>query len=435
MMTTTTTTNNSQVVQVRSEKVAACMTCPICNKLFKDATSITECLHTFCRNCIYDKITEEELDSCPVCNIDLGCAPLEKLRADHILQDIREKIFSSVRNRREAKEPEVVASVPLPARRKERSLSSLVSTPNVSNQTVMTRRRKPAIRKPTASRVSTFSTEEAIKKLEDCLESSSPPVTLSKIVQNRKQNSSASESSGQHMTNKGMEHSAEPLEGMTDLWKPLNCLVEAAGITKPNKSTLQGSVGKSAPSRVQDNEAHVPKSKVKERGSKSKVHDNENGATPAPSVTVKHRKMHGGRQKRAVVSEELNIPAQAMVDAASSKCERRVNPIWFTLVASDDQEGDGPLPQISSCYIRIKDVNLPVSFIKKFLVQKLDLNSEAEVEIMLRGQPLPPTLQLHDLIDFWSQTELTSERIKTSVGSSAKDFVMVLCYGRKAQPS
>uniref|UniRef100_A0A5B7BZ01 Putative E3 ubiquitin protein ligase DRIP2 n=1 Tax=Davidia involucrata TaxID=16924 RepID=A0A5B7BZ01_DAVIN len=416
-------TTNSQVVQLRSGKIAACITCPICKKLFKDATSITECLHTFCRKCIYDKIIEEELDSCPVCNIDLGCAPLEKLRADHTLQNIRAKIFSSVRS--EAKEPEVVPSVPLPARRKERSLSSLVSTPNVSNQTVMTRRRKPAARKPPASRGSTSSTEEPIKKLEDRPGSSSPPVTLSKIVQNRKQNSSAAESSVQHMPNKGTEHSAEPLEGMTDLWKPLNCLVEAAGISKSNKSISQGSVGKSAPSSVQDDEAHVPKSKIKERSSKSKVHD-ENGSTPAPSVLVKPRK------KRAVASEELNISSQAVVDAASSKCERRVNPIWFTLVASDDQEGDAPLPQIPSCYIMIKDVNLPVSFIKKYLVQKLDLNSEAEVQIALRGQPILPTLRLHNLIDLWSQT---SERIKTSAGSSAKDFVMVVSYGRKAQPS
>lgn len=37
-------------------------------------------LHTVCRKCIYDKITEEELECCPICNIDLGCSPLEKLR-------------------------------------------------------------------------------------------------------------------------------------------------------------------------------------------------------------------------------------------------------------------------------------------------------------------------------------------------------------------
>lgn len=36
---------------------------------------------TVCRKCIYDKIMEDELDCCPVCNAKLGCAPLEKLRS------------------------------------------------------------------------------------------------------------------------------------------------------------------------------------------------------------------------------------------------------------------------------------------------------------------------------------------------------------------
>ncbi|XP_059632419.1 E3 ubiquitin protein ligase DRIP2-like [Cornus florida] len=421
-------TSSSQVVKVRSEKIAACMTCPICNKFFRDATSITECLHTFCRKCIYNKITEDELNSCPVCDIDLGCAPLEKLRADHILQDIRAKIFSSTK--REAKEPEAVPSVTLPARRKERSLSSLVNTPNISSQTVMTRRRKPVARRASASRESTFSIEEPGKKVEDQPESSSSPVNLSKMLRNQKQNSYAAETSDQHMPNKGSEHRTEPLDGMNDLWKPLTRLVEAAGITKLNKSNSQGSVAQSAPSPISDDEAHVPKAKVKERGNK-KFHDDENWLAPVPSGSVKPRKMRGGRRKKAVASEGLNISGQAVVDAASSKCERRVTPIWFTLVASEDQEGDAPLPQIPSRYLMIKDVNLPVSFIKKYLVQKLDLKSEAEVEITLQGQPILPNLRMHNLIDLWLQTAPTSERVKTSVGSSAKDFVMLICYGRK----
>ncbi|KAL7259282.1 hypothetical protein ACSBR1_005215 [Camellia fascicularis] len=33
-----------------------------------------------CRKCIYEKVSDEEVDSCPVCNIDLGCVPVEKLR-------------------------------------------------------------------------------------------------------------------------------------------------------------------------------------------------------------------------------------------------------------------------------------------------------------------------------------------------------------------
>lgn len=35
---------------------------------------------TVCRKCIYDKFTIERLRSCPVCNVDLGGVPLDKLR-------------------------------------------------------------------------------------------------------------------------------------------------------------------------------------------------------------------------------------------------------------------------------------------------------------------------------------------------------------------
>lgn len=38
-----------------------------------------------CRKCIYDKITDEELENCPVCNIDLGIVPLEKMRSPSLL--------------------------------------------------------------------------------------------------------------------------------------------------------------------------------------------------------------------------------------------------------------------------------------------------------------------------------------------------------------
>ncbi|RRT69273.1 hypothetical protein B296_00018620 [Ensete ventricosum] len=35
-----------QVVKVKRKLLVACMTCPICHKLLRDATTISECLHT-----------------------------------------------------------------------------------------------------------------------------------------------------------------------------------------------------------------------------------------------------------------------------------------------------------------------------------------------------------------------------------------------------
>lgn len=383
------------VAKVPRERLAACMTCRICNKLFDDATTISECLHTFCRKCIFDKITEDELDYCPVCNTNLGCAPLEKLRPDHNLQDLTAKIFPSEKSKVVA--PEEVASVPLPARRKERSLSSLgVSTPRVSSQTVMTgKRTKSAARRLSAARESTFPVEEPIKKEEDYPENPSSPEILNKRAQNKKnlkENYSSAESSKQHIN--------------------------------------KGSLAKSTPSHVDDKEAHVPKAKLKERG-KLKFQDEENGTTHVPSGSVKPR-IRGGRQKKAATPEGFSIPALAENDG-NSKCNIRACPVWFSLVASDNQEGDAPLPQIPSSYLRMRDGHLPVSFLQKYLVQKLHLNSESEVEITLRGQPVVPTLQLQSLVDLWFQAAAptTSEATQPPIGSSAKEFVMVLSYGRK----
>ncbi|XP_022761109.1 E3 ubiquitin protein ligase DRIP2-like [Durio zibethinus] len=418
--------------KVDREKLVACMTCPLCNKLFEDATTISECLHTFCKKCIYEKIKEEELDSCPVCTIDLGCAPLEKLRADNNWQDIMNKIFPSKEHK--SKEPEGRILVPSPARRKERSLSSLVvSTPRVSAKSSLTvRRSKLTARKTIASQESPFLNEEHVSKLEELPKTLSSPQTYSKVAQNTMPLSdySVGESSKRHVLDRSTGSNAEALEEKADLCKPLNRLVEAASKTKPDKVNSHGNTAKSVP-HAHDNEVNLPA--VKECGNGSNVPSKDNGSMPEPSTPVRPSRSGGIRQMREAISERLIIPAQAVVDSRN-KYDGRFSPIWFSLVASESQEGDAPLPQISSCYLRVKDGSLPVSTIKKYLVRKLGLPSETEVEISLRGQPLLSTLQLHNLVDWWVQTTPSSERIQTFVGSSAKDFVMVLSYSRKAQP-
>ncbi|KAM1234591.1 E3 ubiquitin protein ligase DRIP2-like [Malus sylvestris] len=425
------------VVRVRRETIAACMTCPLCDKLFRDATTISECLHTFCRKCIYNKISDEELEVCPICNIDLGCVPLEKLRPDHSLQDVRAKIFPF--KRRKVSAPEVMPSVTLPARRKERSLSSLVvSTPRVSTQATMTGRRTKAVaRKASALQASSFLVERPIMKeegsAEDHPESSSSPEVSNKSGQNNKQSSFSAEPS-QPVSNKETENGGEPWEGKLDLWKPLNCLVEVANRTKSFKSNSQGSENKVEPGHVIASEPQVRKSKNKENKHKLKVEGEKNSNYPASPETVKPKKLRRIRRKRESFGES-SISPQAVLDAAIGKHERRAGPIWFSLVASEDQEGDEPLPQILTSYLRIKDGSVPVSFIHKYLMRKLDLTSEADVEIKCMGQPVVPTLEMYNLVDLWLQTASPSERITAPIGSSAKDFVMVLAYSRKVSNS
>lgn len=104
------------------------------------------------------------------------------------MQDIRAKIFPF--KRRKIQAPEIIPSISLPAKRKERSLSSLVvNTPKVPLHIGLTgKRTKGSGRKAAALRGCGFFVED---KKEDSAEdrpmSSSSPDSLNKTTQNRRQ--------------------------------------------------------------------------------------------------------------------------------------------------------------------------------------------------------------------------------------------------------
>ncbi|RRT70835.1 hypothetical protein BHE74_00027674 [Ensete ventricosum] len=381
------------------------MTCPLCHKLLRDATTISECLHTFCRKCICEKLTDEEIDCCPICNIDLGCVPIEKLRPDHNLQDLRAKIFPFKRRKVEA--PENFPLLSLPVRRKERSLSSLVvNTPRLATQTGLTGRQTRAVaRRAAILRGQSPGTHESVKREDEYVdrltENSGNP---SKSAISRRQSASNAESSSNAAV-KVTDCGGESYQDKAELWKPLNCLVEAANRTKSLKSSPQSAVIKSEHINNPDVETNINKTRIKEH---------------------LHKRLQGVNRKR----KDLSSSAHALFDAASAQCDRRICPIWFQLLASFDQEGDPPLPQIPNSYLRIKDGNIPVSFIQKYLVRKLNLDNEAEVAVSCRGEPVSPATSLHNLVEQWLRGG-SSQKLQASIGTSAKEFVMVLAYGRR----
>ncbi|CAK9143791.1 unnamed protein product [Ilex paraguariensis] len=386
-----------------------------------------------CRKCIHRKLLDEELECCPVCNIDLGCVPLEKLRPDHKLQDVRAKIFPC--KRRKVDPPEVVTSVTLPVRRKERSLSSLViSTPRVSTHTAMTRRRSKSIARK-ALQGTSFSTQKLVKKeadsVEDCPESSSSLETLTKFAQSTRKNSATVEPSSYAVSDKQVKSCAEAWDGKVDLWKPFTDLVEVANRSKSPKCISQVSAAKLEPRHSIDSEGRVRRTKVKGREQNSKLQDGKTSNDPNHSESEKPKKLRRIRRKKAAYFGESSVSPQAVLDGANAERERRMHPIWLSLKASEDQDGNAPLPQIPASYLRIKDGSMPVSFIQKYLMRKLDLTNPDEIEIRCMGQSVVPTLELNDLVDLWLQTASTSQRVPAAIGSSAKDFVMVLTYARK----
>ncbi|XVE50041.1 hypothetical protein DITRI_Ditri01bG0130100 [Diplodiscus trichospermus] len=103
--------------------------------------------------------------------------------------------------------------------------------------------------------------------------------------------------------------------------------------------------------------------------------------------------------------------------------------IWFMLQASQNQAKEPFLPQIPKSYLRIKDGKMTVRLLMKYLVNKLRLDSESEIEIRCRGQQLLPLLTLQHVRDeIWSSRDVVTLLPDTSTA----DHVMLLHYGRSA---
>ncbi|KAF5307424.1 hypothetical protein FQR65_LT06938 [Abscondita terminalis] len=67
------------------------LTCKLCKGYFIDATTIIECLHTFCRTCIVQYLDKNKY--CPVCDVQVHkTKPLLNIRPDKTLQDIVYKL-------------------------------------------------------------------------------------------------------------------------------------------------------------------------------------------------------------------------------------------------------------------------------------------------------------------------------------------------------
>ncbi|KAK7282373.1 hypothetical protein RIF29_11082 [Crotalaria pallida] len=105
--------------------------------------------------------------------------------------------------------------------------------------------------------------------------------------------------------------------------------------------------------------------------------------------------------------------------------------IWIAVKASENQEGV-PLPPITpTCYMKIKGGNLKISGIRKYVQNKLGLESEEEIEIKCMNETLPLTMEIRDVYQSWLNSKSWNEIIVATDGSSAEDFVMIINYGRK----
>lgn len=110
--------------------------------------------------------------------------------------------------------------------------------------------------------------------------------------------------------------------------------------------------------------------------------------------------------------------------------------LWLTLQPAPNQVREPILPQIpKSHYLRIKDSNMKVEVVMKYLAYKLGLTQSHQVELTCRGQLLPPFLLVKYVRDsVWcsssapSEEEALIELPDRRSPATTTDHVMALFY-------
>ncbi|XP_078164313.1 E3 ubiquitin protein ligase DRIP2-like isoform X2 [Carex rostrata] len=315
-------------VSVKREVLVTCLTCPLCQGLLCDATTICECLHTFCRKCITKKLVDEEEECCPICKTDLGCSAADKLRPDHHIQYLREKIFPIKRKKPASdKDPQnPVTPIQIQIQKvKERSLSSLVATDAQSKAS-----RRFYLSDESSSPPLSSNAKKKLK-LDQLKEEENMGIREGSVMMTYARRQISPDVDGSNSQSQKRERGAK--KGL-NLIKPEN--------TSPAVKMKTGKI-------IRSNGKHKLSCKSEER--------KDNG------------KRFLKIRRNNVSSRKAKVSAQGLL---SSK------PIWFSLVASSNPEGGAVLPQLTANFLRIKDGEMNVSSIQKYVKNKLGLGAENE---------------------------------------------------------
>jgi hypothetical protein len=80
------------MVYLNLEDLNPHLVCQICQGYFRDAHTIMECLHTFCKSCLLKEFYQG-MRACPRCNVELGPNPLHVMLYDRTMQELVNKIL------------------------------------------------------------------------------------------------------------------------------------------------------------------------------------------------------------------------------------------------------------------------------------------------------------------------------------------------------
>ena len=90
------TTLYNGAVKIKKHELISLLKCPLCKGIFRTPTTINECMHTFCKSCIYKWFYDTSSvikNNCPVCQMKLGGRPLDSLIFDSSLAGLVDILF------------------------------------------------------------------------------------------------------------------------------------------------------------------------------------------------------------------------------------------------------------------------------------------------------------------------------------------------------
>lgn len=102
------------------KNINPCISCGLCKGYLVEATTIVECLHTFCKTCIVKYLSKK--NDCPTCKQFIHYSyPLDYIASDRTMQSIMDKLLPHIRKSEEERECEFYISKGLQHPRKEKT--------------------------------------------------------------------------------------------------------------------------------------------------------------------------------------------------------------------------------------------------------------------------------------------------------------------------
>jgi hypothetical protein len=86
--------NQYSSVHINKTELLDLLKCPLCKGYYRTPYTINECMHTFCKSCIFIYFcSSNQREQCPVCSTKIGGRPMDSLIFDNYLDSLLNILF------------------------------------------------------------------------------------------------------------------------------------------------------------------------------------------------------------------------------------------------------------------------------------------------------------------------------------------------------